>query len=158
MSLFERIIQDQVFIDFGADFMYGDDQACVNYPIRFPTVQFQLMATDCLVQIADRIRKDKGFKPMHPMDEYTDATCDNEGWYSFYIGINGYADNRMDSSLDFVVVNTDSEDNEELYSIDLSPEEQSALYNRLDEQCRKYEGKSCEELLAEARVRMEELL
>lgn len=21
---------------------------------------------------------------MHPMDEYTDDTCDNDGWYDFY--------------------------------------------------------------------------
>lgn len=62
----------------------------------------------------------------------------------------------MDASLDFVVVNSDSEDNEETYTIDLTEEEQIAIYNRLDEQCRKYEGKSCEELLAEAKKRMEE--
>jgi hypothetical protein len=62
----------------------------------------------------------------------------------------------MDSCLEFVVVNSDSEDNEELYTIELNAEEQTAIYNRLDEQCRKYEGKSCEELLAEARKQMEE--
>ena len=151
MTLMEGFIRDEIFIDFGTEIMYGDDQAYIDYPVRFPTVGFQLMATSGLSRIADRIRKDRGMRPMHAMDEYTDDTCDNEGWYDFFIGLNGYADNHMDSCIDFVVVNADSEDNEELYTIDLSEEEQAAVYNRLDEQCRKYEGKSCEELLEEAR-------
>ena len=156
MNLLEGFVKDEVFIDFGSEIMYGDDQCYIDYPCRFPTVGFQLMATNGLSQIADRIRKDVGFRPMHPMDEYTDDTCDNEGFYDFYVGLNGFADNHMDSCIEFVVVNSDSEDNEEWYTIDLDASEQTAIYNRLDEQCRKYEGKSCEELLAEARKRMEE--
>ena len=158
MTLTEAFVKDEVFIDFGSEIMYGDDQAYLSYPTRFPTVGFQLMATNGLSQIADRIRKDAGFKPMHAMDEYTDDTCDNDGWYDFYVGINGYADNHMDSGIDFVVVNSDSEDNEEMYTIDLTTEEQNAVFARLDEQCRKYEGKSCEELLAEARKRLNQYL
>ena len=157
MTLIEGFVKDEVFIDFGAEVMYGDDQCYMDYPCRFPTVGFQLMATNGLSQIADRIRKDQGMKPMHPMDEYTDDTCDNDGWYDFfYVGLNGYAENHMDSCIEFVVVNSDSPDNEQMYTIDLTADEQNALYARLDEQCRKYEGKSCEELLTEARKRMEE--
>lgn len=156
MTLTEGFVRDEVFVDFGSEVMYGDDQAYIDYPTRFPTVGFQLMATNGLVQIADRIRKDKGFKPMHPMDEYTDDTCDNEGFYDFYVGLNGFTDTHMDTCIDFVVVNSDSEDNEEMYTIDLSQDEQTAIYSRLDEQCRKYLEKGCEELLAEARKRMEE--
>ena len=155
MTLIEGFVRDALFIDFGADVLYGDDQAYIDYPCRFPTVGFQLMATNGLVQIADRIRKDKGFKPMHPMDEYTDDTCDNEGWYDFHVGLNGFTETHMDTCIDFVVVNADSEDNEEMYTIDLSADEQTTIYNRLDEQCRKYLGKGCEELLAEARKEME---
>ena len=156
MTLTEAFVKDEVFIDFGSEVMYGDDQVYDSYPCRFPTVTFQLIATNGLSQIADRIRKDEGFKPMHPMDEFTDDTCDNDGWYDFYLGINGYADDHMDSSLDFVVVNSDSEDNEQLYPIYLTGDERIALYNRLDEQCCKYLDKGCEELLAEARRQMEE--
>ena len=114
------------------------------------------MVTEGLVQIADRIRKDEGYRPMHPLDEFTNDTCDNEGWYDFYVGINGFADNHMDNCIEFVVVNADSEDNEELYTIDLLEQEQEAVYNRLDELCRKYLEQSCEDLLAEAEKRMEE--
>ena len=158
MTLIEGFVKDEIFIDFGAEIMYGDDQCYIDYPCRYPTVGFQLMATNGLTQIADRIRKDLGFAPMHPLDEYTDENCDNDGWYDFYIGLNGFADNHMDSCIEFVVVNSDSPDNEETYSIDLTVDEQAAIYNRLDEQCRKYEGKSCEELLTEARKRMEEVM
>ena len=42
------------------------------------------------------------------------------------------------------------------YFIDLTVEEQSALYARLDEQCKMYLGKSCEELLAEAGEELKE--
>ena len=104
MNLLEAFIRDEIFIDFGADVLYGSDQCNVSFPCRFPTVTFQLMATNGLSQIADRIRKDLGFAPMHPMDEYTDDTCDNDGWYDFYVGINGYCDHHMDSCIEFVVV------------------------------------------------------
>ena len=104
MTLTEGFVRDEIFIDFGSEIMYGDDQCYIDYPCRFPTVGFQLMATNGLSRIADRIRKDRGFKPMHAMDEYTDDTCDNEGWYDFFIGLNGFADNHMDSCIDFVVV------------------------------------------------------
>ena len=156
MTLTEGFAKDQVFIDFDAEVMYGDDQCYIDSPCRFPTVGFQLMATNGLTGIADRIRKDQGFRPMHPLDEYTDDTCDNDGWYDFYVGLNGFTDNHMDTCIEFVVVNSDSEDNEELYTIDLTKDEQAAIYSRLDEQCRKYLDKGCEELLAEARKRMEE--
>ena len=52
-------------------------------------------------------------------------------------------------------MNTESEDNEKKYAIDLTAEEQAAVYKQLDSQCRTYLGKSCEELLAEAGKEME---
>jgi hypothetical protein len=111
---------------------------------------FQLMATNGLSQIADRIRKDLGFAPMHPMDEYTDDTCDNDGWYDFYVGINGYTESHMDSCIEFVVVNSNSPDDEERYTIDLTEEEQRTVFSCLDEQCRKHlEKRTCEEQMEE---------
>ena len=156
MNLIEGFVRDEIFVDFGSEIMYGSYQQNVSYPSRFPTVEFQLIATFGLSQIADRIRKDAGFKPMHPMDEFTDDTCDNEGWYDFYVGINGFSENRMDSSIAFYVVNADSPDNEAQYSIDLTAEEQAAIYTCLDEQCKIYLGKGCEELLAEVGKELEE--
>ena len=65
MTLTAGFVKDEVFIDFGAEIMYGDDQCYADYPCRFPTVGFQIMATNGLSQIADRIRKEAGFRPMH---------------------------------------------------------------------------------------------
>ena len=38
MTLIEGFVKDELFIDFGAEVMYGDDQAYIDYPCRFPTV------------------------------------------------------------------------------------------------------------------------
>ena len=156
MTLTEGFVKNQINIDFGVEVVYGSDQVNEFYPVRFPTVGFQLMATNGLSEIADRIRKDLGFAPMHPMDEYTDDTCDNEGWYDYYIALNGYSKTKVDSCIEFFVVNSESPDNEARYAIDLDEHEQETIYNRLDEQCRKYLGQSCEELLNEAQKELEE--
>ena len=156
MNLTEAFVEDEVFIDFGAEIMYGEDQCNISFPCRFATVSFSLISTNGLSRIADRIRKELGFKPMHPMDEFTDETCDLEGWYDFYVGINDYAENKMDSCITFIVANSASEDNESMYNIDLTREDQDYVFARLDEQCRQYLGKGCPELLAEAVKEMEE--
>lgn len=133
-----------IHIDTEAEYMLGDDQAYNSYPIRFPTVEFQLVATLGLSQAADAMRKAKGFLPM------LEDGGDTEGWYDFYVGLNGYTETKMDTSIMFVVVNSDSPDNEDCYTIDLSEDEQRIIYNLLDSQCRRYYEKSCAKLLGEA--------
>ena len=155
MTLLEGFLKDNLLVDFGSEVRYGSDQVFQDHPCRFATAGFELMATSGLEQIADRIRKDEGFRPIHPMDEYTEETCDGDGFYVFYVGINGYAQTHMDSCIEFLLVNSDSPDNEELYAVILSPAEQEMVYASLDAQCREYLGKDCEELLLEARRRME---
>ena len=59
----------------------------------------------------------------------------------FTLGINGYSDSHVDSVL-YITPE---------HSIDLTPEEQNALYDCLDEQCWSEINKGCEELLEEAR-------
>ena len=156
MNLTEGFVENSIFIDFGSEVNYGSDQVYVDYPCRFATVGFQLMSTEGLAEVADRIRMAEGYKPMHACGEYGDADCDQEGWYDFYIGINDLAVTRMDTCIEFVVVNSESGDNEELYTIDLNDYEQACVYDQLDKQCRKYLGKSCGELLAEAGKELEE--
>ena len=53
MTLTEGFIRDGIFIDFGSEIMYGDDQCYLDYPCRFPTVGFQLMATSGLTGIVE---------------------------------------------------------------------------------------------------------
>ena len=156
MTLIEAFVRDEIILNPYEEPIYGEDQCCICYPERFATVSLALRATNGLIQIADRIRTDLGFRPMHPMDEYDGDSCDNEGWYDFYVGLNGHTDNHVDSCIEFIVVNSDSEDNECVYAIELTIEEKAAVYSCLDEQCLYCFGQSCEELLAEAEKEMEE--
>ena len=156
MTLIEWFVRNEIALEPYTEPIYGEDQCFISYPERFATVSLALRATNGLIQIADRIRTDLGFRPMHPMDEYDGDSCDNEGWYDFYVGLNGHADNHMDSCIEFIVVNSDSEDNESVYTIELTINEQAAIFSRLDEQCQFYFEQGCEELLAAAEKEMEE--
>ncbi len=156
MTLTEGFIRDSVFIDFGTEILYGSDQVYITYPERFPTVGFQLYATEGLTRIADRIRKEIGFVPTHPLDEYDAGACESSAWYDFFVGVNGFSRTHIDSAISFVVAHSESLDNESMYSIDLTEEEQNVIFACLDAQCRKYLGKGCEDLLEEARTRMED--
>lgn len=156
MGMFEQIIRDHIFVDFGCEVLYGDDQVYLDYPIRFATVGFQLMSTSVLSGIVDRIRKDQGFTPLHPIDEYTDEMCDGDAFYDFFIDLNDCSQTKAGTCIEAAVCNSHSSDEGELYIIELTLDEQIALYNRLDEQCRQYLGKSCAELLSGAKERMEE--
>ena len=153
MTLTEKFITDAIQLDSGAEVMYGSDQIYDTYPCRFPTVEFQLTTTDALVEVADRIRMEKGYLPMHPRDGRTDDV-DNDGWYDFYVGISKlpgvHQDCHLDSSISFVVVNSDSDDNEDMYTIDLTEYEKECVYEILNLQCRRYHVKDCAALLAES--------
>lgn len=157
MTLTEKFIADTIQLDSGAEVMYGSDQVYDTYPCRFPTVEFQLTATNALVEVADRIRMEKGYLPMHPRDGRTDEV-DNDGWYDFYVGISKLPGDhqkcQLDSSISFVVVNSDSDDNEDMYNIDLTETEREYVYEILNRQCRRYHGKDCAALLAEAETEM----
>ncbi len=157
MTLTEAFLHENVFIDSGSDLHYSEDQVFMSYPVRFATVEIPLIATDGLERIADRIRKNKGFKPIRPMDEFTEKDCDQNAWYDFYIDLVSWPGFRCGSCITFVVANSDELDNEEMYSIDLTEEEQIYMYCRLDEQLQKYTGKSCAEHLVVATTEMERL-
>jgi len=157
MTLTEKFIADTIQLDSGAEVMYGSDQIYDTYPCRFPTVEFQLVATDALVEVADRIRMEKGYLPMHPRDGRTDEV-DNDGWYDFYVGISklpgDHQQCQLDSNISFVVVNSDSDDNEDMYNIDLTESEKECVFDILNRQCRRYHGKDCAAFLAEAEAEM----
>ena len=163
-TLSEDLINTEIFIDFDSELIYGEDQAYICCPKRFPTVRFQLISTRGLVEIADGIRHKLGFKPMYPAQGCKSNDCnactdcndiDCDGWYDFFISLNGFNDSHIDTCIAVVVAGSDSPDNEDMYTIDLSEDEQKLLYNRFDEQCRKNIDKTCEELLKEAENMME---
>ena len=155
-TLIDRFMRENVSIDPHTEIMYGSDQAYVNCPRRFATVGFEIYAGYGLQLLADRLRKDLGFKPLEPIDdEDYDEDCDQTGNYYFYVGLNDYTDSKVDTSISVIIESDESPDNEELYTIDLSDEEQRALYRRLDQECRILFGKSCDDFLEESRAAME---
>ena len=163
-TLSEDLINTEIFIDFDSELIYGEDQAYICCPKRFPTVRFQLISTRGLVEIADGIRHKLGFKSMYPAQGCESKDCndcadcndiDCDGWYDFFISLNGLNDSHLDTCIAVVVAGSDSPDNEDMYTIDLSEDEQKMLYKRFDEQCRRNIDKTCEELLKEAEDMME---
>ena len=153
-TLIDRFMRENVSIDPHSEIMYGSDQVYVSCPRRFATVGLEIIAGYGLQLLVDRLRKDLGFKPLEPID---DEDCDQEGEYYFYAGLNDYTDSKVDNCISVIIESDESPDNEELYTIDLSEEEQKALYRRLDEESRILFGKSCEDLLEEARQEMERM-
>ena len=155
MTLLECFIRDSVFLDVGGDVVYSEDAIIAERPERFPTVEGKLISTVFLTDVADRIRIERGMRPFYPRDDWSEGDCDHTGWYDFYLTIWQRKDG-IGAQLAFVVDNTDSMDEGKLYEVDLTEDEQITLYNRLDEQTRRYLGKSCEELLQEAKKEMED--
>lgn len=163
-TLSEDLINTEIFIDFDSELIYGEDQAYICCPKRFPTVRFQLKPTRGLVRIADGIRHKLGFKPMYPAQGCKSNDCnactdcndiDCDGWYDFFISLNGLNESHLDTCIAVVVAGSNSPDNEDMYTINLTENEQKMLYKRFDEQCRRTIDKTCEELLKEAEEMME---
>ncbi len=158
MTLAEVFARDEVFIDFDSGIRFAVAEVYADSPCRLPAVEFQLVGTAGLEKIADRIRKDEGYRPLHPLDEYTEGDCDRDGTYDFFIGLNVFWKGHLEQHICFRVENTESEDDGELYFIELTPLERDAVYGSLDRQCRETLGKSCEDLLEDAWKHMEQEL
>lgn len=138
---------------------FGSDQANVNFPVRFPTVTLGLESTIALDRIVDAMRVEAGHKPMFPdnWEELDTEDWDDNGWYNFWVGLNGFTDTMVDTCIEAVVQSEWADDNEQSYYIPLSEAEQIAIYNELNRQLRERFGTSCDELLEEARQEMIEL-
>lgn len=141
LELTKEQVKDAIFVDTGAEVLYGQDQEFICYPHVFATVTIELCASDMLVEIADDIRRAEGFTPLRD-------SCD--GWYNMYIGINDATKTKVDNSISFLPV-YDGEDSEHVYSIPLSEEVQVETFKVLDEQLKQAFGKGCDEMLEEAR-------
>ena len=146
-GIIDIALEDNIFIDTEAEILYSSDQQCFKYPSRFATVGFELVSTYFLEQLADHIRDEQHLKVFG-------KRADPGAWYSFSISLNDFTKSKLDTCITFIVRDDNALDNEEMYYIDLSEAEQKAIYRCLDKQCREKLGKSCEDLLAEARREM----
>ena len=109
--------------------------------MTFPTVGLDIWGGDGLDGIVRIMRIKEGHGPVPD-----DASID------YHVGLNAFTKSRVDTAILATVRENQAEQE---YIITLSEAEQAALYRQLDEQCREILGRSCEDLLAEARKRME---
>ena len=144
-----EINENTIFIDRDGYWNFGSDQAYVDYPIEFPTVTIALQDTHELNKLIDATRMEAGYKPMFPdnWEELDPEDWDDNGWYDFYIRLNGFNDTKVDTCIEAIVQSEWADDNEQSYYIELTEAEQVAIYNKIDMQLRRRFGTSCEELL-----------
>ena len=140
--------ENYIFLD-GEEPIYGEGEAYISFPTVFPLVELECCSTSALVDFADRLRWENGNHiPLSPQD-YSDEWCE-DGWYNFYITLNGFNDSHVDNCIVFTVNGSSADDEGVDYSIELDESEQLAIYNRMDKLCKEAWGKGCAELLAEA--------
>ena len=147
MKLSKDLCRYAIQIDRQAEPSFGSDQAYETYPVRFPTVDVPLTDTFELVGLADQVRVEAGYKPMCPTNERSVDECDIKGWYEFHVGLNGYTESGVDTCLTFMVIDSDSDDNEQVYSLDLDDVTQAEVRAVLDEQLMDLFGVDCNGLL-----------
>lgn len=154
-----NINYDSIRIDPEGYWNFGSDQANVNYPVRFPTVMIALESTFELDRPVDAMRVEAGHLPMFPWMDLGIDDYDDDGWYNFYIGLNGFTDTMVDNCITAIVQSRNADDDECEYDIPLTEAEQNEIYKVVDAQlCERFDT-SCDELLEEARqemIRMEE--
>ena len=107
----------------------GWDQACMTYPVVFPTALIPLEATDELYRLAA---------------EAQDMSMEqDERFYDFFIGLNGFLPLKTDTCIEFLDCDGES------YVIDIDDDALPEVRQVLDEQLAGY-GQSVEGLLEAA--------
>lgn len=138
MIFTKRFCENNIFFDPNEEYLFDADEVYLTETVVYPMVEFSLPCTYGLIAAADELRKEKGHGPLR------------DGWYNFYICLNGFNDTGVEDYMNVVVNDDSAEDDYACYSIDLDEEEQLNIWYRLDVLCRKHYGKGCEELLSEA--------
>ena len=118
--------------------LYGGADLVLAYPTRFATVTLPLVPTEDLLDALNALRA--RFDPVDDVE--------------FTVGLNDFTSTKLDNCIEAVITATDATDVEERYTIELSEEAQREVFAALDQECREKMGKGCEDLLAEARLRM----
>lgn len=143
-TLTELFMRANIFVDPSNEIDFGWDRDYVDRLITFPTVGLDIWGGEGLDGIVRIMRIEEGHGPVP----------DNAS-FDYHVGLNAFTKSRVDTVILATVRENQAPYIEREYIITLSEAEQAALYRQLDEQCREILGKSCEDLLAEARKRME---
>ena len=90
MSILEAILNNGIHIDFNEEIMYGYPQkyklVCGNEWVR--EVDFYIILTEELGEIADEIRTEYGHMPFFSKTGKQGEEHDAYGYYNFYCGLN----------------------------------------------------------------------
>lgn len=126
----ERIIRansrtDNVITE--KDILFWDDYAGID-DLFDPIYYFPIVDTMKLVEIADKARKEKGYKPMFGDDN------DEDGWYNFEITFDR---DSKDLHIDFLVEDSEDKDDNCYWVIELGDDEKSHILSRLEEEFKK---------------------
>lgn len=143
-----RFNKNDIVINWNEDFVWNLATVITNNEIYIPTLNFEFWSSDALNDIVDEMRAAKGYKTILHFDDPSPEDKDPGVWYDFYIDVAKHGD-KTGPCIWASVINTDADDNNTYYTIDLTDEERHVIYEWLDEQCREHEGKSLEELTNE---------
>ena len=147
-----KITGNDIWLEEMSNYYFGHDQMFVDSPIVFPTVSFYICDTHNFNSAIDDMRIKAGYKPMFRGDygEY-----DDEGWYDYTIRVSLIDEEvRVDNCIEAIVCNSESDDEEQTYNIDLTETEKVDVLKKLNEECIKYFDMTCKELLMEAKKEM----
>lgn len=147
-------VQKCIGLDYELYWNFGSDQAYIDFPVRFPTVTIALLSTVGLTRAVDEIRVREGHLPMLPIGTDESGEYDQDGWYNFYVSLNGFNDTKIDNCIEAIVQSSEADDNEECYYVPLTEAEQIEVYNEINKLLQKYADTSCDKLLEEARAEM----
>ena len=128
-----------------------------NKKTGYANVEFRLKETKFLKNSAEFRRISEGLDRFFIWDEHEEEWI-IDGYYEFWIAISDRLKNRTEVCIRYSAFSYVTEQSEKVRIVRLSCKEQSFVLGQLNEQSKKLFGKTCDELLAEGRKRLEQYL
>lgn len=146
-----EFIKNNVFLDPACEACYDEDCAIENgKEKKYATANYALQSTDDLIELADRIRADLGYKPFYSFDGRPETELDHDGWYNFYIGLSEKNKYYVDDYVEIVVDSGLADDDGKSYKYYLREPAQLAMAKVINEQLWEYQESSIMDVLRES--------
>lgn len=149
--LTDEFIKHNVFLDPACDPCYDTEYVSEGGEERkYDNANFALQSTDELIELADRIRANLGYKPFYSFDGRPESELDEDGWYNFYIGLSHKNKYYVDDFIEIVVDSGLADDDGHSYKYYLNDHQQETIAGVINEQLWEYQGSSIMQVLREA--------
>lgn len=146
-----EFIKNNVFLDPACEACYDEDCAIENgKEKKYATANFALQSTDSLIELADRIRANLGYRPFYHWDGMQETELDEDGWYDFYIGLSEKNKYYVDDFIEIVVESDIADDDGHSYKYYLNEHQQETTARVINEQLWEYQESSIMQVLREA--------